>query len=152
MYFQLLSFLWIFSIIVSLTGFLRRVCWRRFRHRGNLSQRWWGFLTTCCCDGKNLISCSGRSLHGLKQAPRAWFAMFSSTITQLGFTSNSHNSSLITRLTCYDIVLLLLYVDDMIITCDFPQAIYDLQNYLRKHFEMKDLEALNYFLIFLLDL
>ncbi|KAL0557027.1 hypothetical protein IC582_005545 [Cucumis melo] len=86
-----------------------------------------------------------RALYGLKQAPRAWFATFSSTITQLGFTSSSHDSALFTRQTPNVIVLLLLYVDDMIITGDDPQAISDLQCYLGKLFEM-DLGNLNYFL------
>ncbi|TYK03707.1 Retrovirus-related Pol polyprotein from transposon TNT 1-94 [Cucumis melo var. makuwa] len=57
-----------------------------------------------------------RALYGLKQAPRAWFATFSSTITQLGFTFSPHDTALFTRHTLQGIVLLLLYVDDMIIT------------------------------------
>ncbi|KAL0536936.1 hypothetical protein IC582_025901 [Cucumis melo] len=42
-----------------------------------------------------------RALYGLKQAPRAWFATFSSTITQLRFTSSSHDSALFTRNLSY---------------------------------------------------
>ncbi|KAL4021862.1 hypothetical protein IC575_020687 [Cucumis melo] len=87
-----------------------------------------------------------RELYGLKQAPRAWFATFSSTITQLGFTSSPHDTALFTRHTPQGIVLLLLYVDDMIITGNDPHAISDLQHYLGQHFEMKDLGSLNYFL------
>jgi len=68
----------------------------------------------------NKVCLLRRALYGLKQAPRAWFAMFSSTITQLGFTSNSHDNALFTRQTNHDIVLLLLYVDDMIITGNDP--------------------------------
>ena len=60
------------------------------------------------------------ALYGLKQAPQAWFATFSSTITQLGFTSSSHDSTLFTRQTSSGIVPLLLHVDDMIITGDDP--------------------------------
>ncbi|KAA0049719.1 Integrase, catalytic core [Cucumis melo var. makuwa] len=45
------------------------------------------------------------------------------------------------------VLLLLLYVDDMIITGNDPQAISDLQHYLDQHFEMKDLGSLNYFLV-----
>ncbi|TYK28414.1 putative mitochondrial protein [Cucumis melo var. makuwa] len=51
-----------------------------------------------------------------------------------------------TGFTSLGIVLLLLYVDDMIITSNDPQAISDLQHYLGQHFEMKDLGSLNYFL------
>ncbi|KAL4038829.1 hypothetical protein IC575_002460 [Cucumis melo] len=40
-----------------------------------------------------------RALYGLKQAPRAWFATFSSTITQFGFTSSPHDTALFTRHT-----------------------------------------------------
>ncbi|KAA0067280.1 Integrase, catalytic core [Cucumis melo var. makuwa] len=40
-----------------------------------------------------------RILYGLKQDPRAWFATFSSTITQLGLTSNPHDTALFTRHT-----------------------------------------------------
>ncbi|KAL0554223.1 hypothetical protein IC582_008140 [Cucumis melo] len=87
-----------------------------------------------------------RALYGLKQAPRAWFATFSSTITQLGFTFSPHDTALFTRHTPQGIVLLLLYVDDMIITSNDPHAISDLQHYLGQHFEMKDLGSLNYFL------
>ncbi|KAL0540843.1 hypothetical protein IC582_020860 [Cucumis melo] len=84
-----------------------------------------------------------RALYGLKQAPRAWFATFSSTITQLCFTSSPHDTALFTRQTPQGIVLLLLYVDDMIITGNDPEAISDLQHYLGQHFEMKDLGSLN---------
>ncbi|KAA0037359.1 putative mitochondrial protein [Cucumis melo var. makuwa] len=76
-------------------------------------------------------------------ALRAWFATFSSTIT---FASSPHDTTLFIRQTPYGIVLLLLYVDDMIITGNDPEAISDLQNYLGQHFEMKDLGFFNYFL------
>ncbi|XP_047318489.1 uncharacterized mitochondrial protein AtMg00810-like [Impatiens glandulifera] len=42
--------------------------------------------------------------------------------------------------------LLLLYVDDMIITDDDTNRIRDLKNFLHQRFEMKDLGKLNYFL------
>ncbi|XP_038885817.1 uncharacterized mitochondrial protein AtMg00810-like [Benincasa hispida] len=53
--------------------------------------------------------------------------------------------TLFTRQKTHGIVLILLYVDDMIITGDDPQAIFDLQCYLGEHFEMKDLGSLSYF-------
>uniref|UniRef100_A0A2N9G938 Reverse transcriptase Ty1/copia-type domain-containing protein n=1 Tax=Fagus sylvatica TaxID=28930 RepID=A0A2N9G938_FAGSY len=60
-----------------------------------------------------------RALYGLKQAPRAWFAKFSSTVSRLGFSISSYDSALFLRRTGKGTILLLLYVDDMIITVTF---------------------------------
>ena len=59
-----------------------------------------------------------RALYGLKLAPQAWFAKFSSTISQHGFSSSSLDTALFFRQSGHGITILLLYVDDMIITCD----------------------------------
>ena len=59
-----------------------------------------------------------RVLYGLKQAPRAWFAKFSSTISRLGYMASNYDSTLFFRRTDKCIILLLLYVDDIIITSD----------------------------------
>uniref|UniRef100_A0A2N9HKJ7 Reverse transcriptase Ty1/copia-type domain-containing protein n=1 Tax=Fagus sylvatica TaxID=28930 RepID=A0A2N9HKJ7_FAGSY len=86
------------------------------------------------------------ALYGLKQAPRAWFAKFSSTISQHGFSASSYDLALFFRRSDHGITLLLLYVDDMIITGDDVQGIQDLKRFLGQHFEMKDLGPLSYFL------
>jgi hypothetical protein len=59
-----------------------------------------------------------RVLYGLKQAPQAWFAKFSVTVSQLGYSISSYDSALFICRTDRGIILLLLYVDDMIITGD----------------------------------
>ena len=87
-----------------------------------------------------------KALYGLKQAPRAWFAKFSSTLAQFGFLSSSHDSALFIRRTDCGVVLLLIYVDDMIITGDDASDISEVQHHLSQHFEMKDLGHLSYFL------
>jgi hypothetical protein len=78
-------------------------------------------------------------LYGLKQAPRAWFAKFSSTIAQIGFVSSLYDSALFIRQSNAGLILLLLYVDDMIITRDDTIGIRNLQQFLSQQFEMKDL-------------
>uniref|UniRef100_A0A2N9EWS2 Protein kinase domain-containing protein n=1 Tax=Fagus sylvatica TaxID=28930 RepID=A0A2N9EWS2_FAGSY len=87
-----------------------------------------------------------RALYGLKQAPRAWFAKFSSTISRLGFSISSYDSALFLRRTGKGTILLLLYVDDMIITGDDLSGIQELKAFLSQNFEMKDLGHLSYFL------
>ena len=86
-----------------------------------------------------------RALYGIKQASRAWFAKFSSTISQHGFSASLYDSTLFFQHSDYDITFLLLYVDDMIITGDDVQGI-DLKCFFGQHFEMKDLGPLSYFL------
>ena len=71
-----------------------------------------------------------RTLYGLKQAPRAWFAKFSSTIFRLGYTANPDDSALFLRRTDKSTILLLLYVDDMIITGDDLSGIQELKDFL----------------------
>ncbi|PNY14773.1 glutamate receptor-like protein [Trifolium pratense] len=59
--------------------------------------------------------------------------------------SSPHDSALFARRSDSGIVILLLYVDDMIITGDDKTEISTLQQYLSHHFEMKDLGSLSYF-------
>ena len=86
------------------------------------------------------------ALYGLKQAPRAWFAKFSSTIPHLGYMANHYDSALFLHRTNKGTILLLLYMDDMIITGDDLSGIQELKVFLSQQFEMKDLGHLSYFL------
>ena len=57
-----------------------------------------------------------------------------------------HDTALFVQRSSASITLILLYVDDMIITRDDSAGIRSLQHFLSQHFEMKDLGTLNYFL------
>ena len=87
-----------------------------------------------------------RALYSLKQAPRAWFAKFSFTISCLGYLASHYDSALFLRRIDKGTILLLLYVDDMIITGDDLSGIHELKDFLSQQFEMKDLRHLSYFL------
>ncbi|CAA0806823.1 Unknown protein [Striga hermonthica] len=69
-----------------------------------------------------------------------------SALFQFGFTTSDHDFALFLRRSSFGIIILLLYVDDMIITGDDIIGISDLQDYLCQHFEMKSLGQLHYFL------
>ena len=94
----------------------------------------------------NRVCHSRYALYGLKQAPRAWFAKFSSTISHLGYIANHYDFSLFLRRTDKDTILLLLYVDDMIITCNDLNGIQELKDFLSQQSKMKDFGHLSYFL------
>ncbi len=48
--------------------------------------------------------------------------------------------------TNHGIVIIVIYVDDLIITKDSDVDIFDLKKFLKQKFEMKDLRKLHYFL------
>lgn len=57
-----------------------------------------------------------RSLYGLKQTPRAWYEKSLFALLKLSFIQSHYDSSLFIHSTSEGMVLLLLYVDDMVIT------------------------------------
>ena len=73
-------------------------------------------------------------------------AKFSSTISCLGYIASHYDSTLFLHRTNKDTILLLLYVDDMIITSDDLSGIQELNDFLSQQFEMKDFGHLSYFL------
>ena len=74
-------------------------------------------------------------LLGRKQAPRAWFEKFSSVVVQQGFTSSRYDTAFFVRRSSAGITLILLYVDDVIITGDDSAGIRSLQQFLSQHKE-----------------
>ena len=59
-----------------------------------------------------------KALYGLKQAPRAWFSKFNSAMKVAGFQPSPYDYALFLRQTSRGTTVLLLYVDDMVITGD----------------------------------
>jgi hypothetical protein len=86
------------------------------------------------------------ALYGLKQAPRAWFERFASAIMAAGFSPSKHDHALFVHQSTQGRTLLLLYVDDMLITSDNEEHISSVKRQLGKLFMMTDLGSLSYFL------
>jgi hypothetical protein len=87
-----------------------------------------------------------KALYGLKQAPRAWFSRLSTALISLGFTASQSDSSLFICKSPHFIMYVLIYVDDIIITCSKPEAIDELLRHMESDFAVKDLGTLNFFL------
>ncbi len=64
----------------------------------------------------------------------------------LGFTCCVHDTSLFTRHSAHCTVILLVYVDDIIITGSTAALIHDVTRAMHTTFKMKDLGPLHYFL------
>uniref|UniRef100_A0A2N9IBW9 Reverse transcriptase Ty1/copia-type domain-containing protein n=1 Tax=Fagus sylvatica TaxID=28930 RepID=A0A2N9IBW9_FAGSY len=87
-----------------------------------------------------------KAIYGLKQAPRAWFSRLSSRLLQLGFHGSLSDTSLFIYKSKSFTMFILIYVDDIIITCSNLTEIDELLNLLQSDFAVKDLGKLNYFL------
>ena len=87
-----------------------------------------------------------KALYGLKQAPRAWFDWLRKALLKWGFQSSRTDSSLFFKHELGGIVVVLIYVDDILITVDNNTVIERFIKYLGDTFALKDLGEFNYFL------
>jgi hypothetical protein len=87
-----------------------------------------------------------KSLYGLKQAPRTWYSCFASYISSIGFVGACSNTSLFIYRHGGDMVYLLLYVDDIMITGSSDALLRRVINLLQHEFAMKELGDLHHFL------
>lgn len=88
-----------------------------------------------------------KSLYGLRQAPRQWFAKLSSTFMASGFIRSYADYSLFTFRKGKVFLALLVYVDDIIMADNDSQACTKFKTYLNDCFRIKDLGPLKYFLV-----
>jgi len=86
-----------------------------------------------------------KALYGLKQAPRAWSDKISKYLISIGFQVSSSDSSLYVKKTERGIVVIVIYVDDLIVTGDSGHDIASVKEMLCAEFDMKDLGELRYF-------
>lgn len=96
---------------------------------------------------KQLLVCKLlKSLYGLRQAPRRWFLVLSSALINFGFTQIVSESSLFYFQKGSAVALLLMYVDDMVLTGNDTSLLEVVVTFLGGHFKIKDLGNLKYFL------
>lgn len=87
-----------------------------------------------------------KSLYGLRQAPRCWFAKLSNALQEFGFKQNYSDYSLFTLRHGASTLYVLVYVNDLIIGGDNPDFVSSFKAYLHRTFKMKDLGVARYFL------
>lgn len=87
-----------------------------------------------------------RALYGLKQALRAWFDRFSSFLIDYGFYCSPADPSLFVFHNGAHIMILLVYVDDIILTGTTSSLLDEFVQQLGSQFSIKDLGQLHYFL------
>ncbi|KAE8705435.1 hypothetical protein F3Y22_tig00110429pilonHSYRG01243 [Hibiscus syriacus] len=87
-----------------------------------------------------------KALYGLKQAPRAWYGKIAEFLTKSGYSVTPADSSLFVKANEGKLAIVLVYVDDLIITGDDEAEILQTKENLSVRFQMKELGQLKHFL------
>ncbi|KAK9044876.1 hypothetical protein V6N11_058767 [Hibiscus sabdariffa] len=98
-------------------------------------------------EGANKVCKLNKSLYGLKQSPRAWFERFTAIVLKNGYKQSLADHTLFIKVnSIHKRTILIVYVDDIILTGDDEMEISNFKKFLNKEFEIKDLGKLRYFL------
>ena len=97
--------------------------------------------------GQHKVCKLKKSLYGLKQSPRAWFEHFGKVVKSYGYHQSQANHTMFYKHSkkC-KISILIVYVNDIILTGDDLEELVYLKRRMAQDFEIKDLGMLKYFL------
>ena len=71
-----------------------------------------------------------KALYGLKQSPRAWFGKFSDAVLRFGMRCSESDHSVFSHTSEKGKALLIVYVDDIVVTGDDQKGIDELKTFL----------------------
>jgi len=80
-----------------------------------------------------------QALYRLKQAPKMWFAKLDEFLKSQGFDNIDPDACLYLLMDDGEIIIVLVYIDDLLLVASSLAAIYKIKDALHKRFEMKDL-------------
>ena len=87
-----------------------------------------------------------KALYGLRQAPRVWFDKLKIALCSWGFNNSKCDTSLLFKRSSAEIIIVLVYVDDIIVTGSDNKGIEEVIGKPSGAFSLKDLGNLSYFL------
>lgn len=98
-------------------------------------------------DKSGLVCKLNKSLYGLKQASRQWYAKLAEVLYSKGYTHSMNYYALFHMKTANSSVFVVVYVDDVLFTSTNMVEIKELKAFMHDKFKIKDLERLHYFLV-----
>jgi len=121
-------------------------CKERLFIWGSLGGGVYGATPGYIAQGETKVCRLKKAIYGLKQSSRVWFEKFSFTIYGIGFRRCHSNHSVFVRRTRSDIVVPVVYIDDVLLTGSDSAGIVKTKMYLKRHFVTKDIGRPKYFL------
>jgi Reverse transcriptase (RNA-dependent DNA polymerase) len=94
----------------------------------------------------NHVCLLSKVIYGLKQSPRAWFHVLSSAFLTYDFNASNYDPSLFIFSSNNDTLIVLIYVDDIIVTSSRLTLIQEFIRSMQQKFSLKDLGRLHFFL------
>ncbi|KAH9778852.1 hypothetical protein KPL71_007491 [Citrus sinensis] len=95
---------------------------------------------------ENYVCRLKKALYGLKQAPRAWYEKLKAALLSWGYKNSVSDTSLFHWRDNKEVIYVLVYVDDILITGSSQDLVNDLIKKLNESFALKELGSLSYFL------
>jgi hypothetical protein len=87
-----------------------------------------------------------KALYGLRKAPRAWYGSLDKYLNNKGFKKDSADSNLYTKSEGVDLLVVLVYVDDITFGCTNHSSVQWFSNEMQSEFEMSMFGEFSYFL------
>ncbi|GJR28422.1 ribonuclease H-like domain-containing protein [Tanacetum coccineum] len=87
-----------------------------------------------------------KSLYGLKQAPRQWNEKLTAALIEHGFVQSKNDYSLYIKDENGIFIAILVYVNDIVVTCNNNSEFEKFKHFVSTKFMIKDLGQLKYFL------
>lgn len=97
------------------------------------------------CDTGHVLKLN-KSIYGLKQASRCWNDKINSFLVNIGFRRSDNDYCLYSKIYDNNLIFLLLYVDDIILTGANEEYVEICKRDLMKEFDLKDKGNLKHFL------
>lgn len=95
---------------------------------------------------ENLVYKLYKALYGLRQAPRAWYTKLSKCLEDIGFVRCPYEHAVYTKRDGQKVVIVVVYVDDLLVTGSDVCAIEDFKKQMNCKSEMSNLGNLSYYL------
>ena len=81
-----------------------------------------------------------RSIYGLKQASSLWYIKFNQSVRKFSFEENKEDDCIYAKFKKGKYIFLVLYVDDILLTCSDKDLLVGRDNFLSSNIDMKDME------------